>query len=1113
MEREYVAFISYRHKPLDMAVAKKLHSLIERYRIPRSMRREHGKRLGIAFRDQEELPVSGNLSEDICEALDHAEFLVVICTPDTPKSHWVAREIEYFLEHHEAHRALAVLAAGAPEEAFPYGLTHIGKDPVREVEPLAANIVADTEKQSLKKLKKESIRLFAAMLGCPYDSLAQRENRRKRRRLAAGLSVGAAVLLGYAGIMMRDNQIILGKNRELESANRTLTEQKEQLQLNESVLLTEEADRAAADGDLLTAAERAAAALPEEDNDRPYYAPAERALLGALEVFDADQSGHALIARQDTRLNATVLSAVPMPDGKAVILLDKTGRLYALDPYAGAFLWQKTLDTLTDFNTDLSSSADPVVRVNAVNGSLLVLHRERLLCISPQSGELLWETGKGHEAARFTLSADGTRIAYTDRNSQDIFAWTYDLAVLDAANGTETARIPFPGTDGLQPFAQPYHGGAEREKDSASFSEDNALFTGVYYEKTGDGKTAVHYIADLKEGSMRTVARESVGEEAVLRQDLKEDGEGRRLLYVLTQAKDSPQGVTGKVLDAESGETLWEETALPPETDPYTSPWEVRNETAVSHAVTAVTADRYCYLFRFGARVLQGSVQLPDTVIRLFPESKNVLCAVTADGEYTPIWPTAYGAAAGTSIGLNYDIGASVTAAEAKNGFILSERGEDGGLIGFNVGTPEEGFGYIVTVPADDPRSVSVRHVRVNEGIPEKTVYRQEQDRSFMSLPDGQVMHAFADGSLLLAESGKEETFWYVIDPASGETLYSRHAADADSSGALPLLKDNPGLLLTDPAGEIRRITEDGEELLAQREERTLGTGSGGMSYRGSAAAAVSVLLPDRTLLTARCDGNALSLWKDGGPWMTEPLPAGTEWEHQDALRLVHLLTAGENGCVLIGSFESGNTGNIDHFLLFDPEARAWTELPDAARGRADRRIIPGKAAKTFAVVEEGTAVRVYRPGAEDSPVLLNTATADGQVASGAFFAEDRYLALCAKDGILEIYSAETGERMYLGELEEASYECEGIAAATDPEGRRLYVTETRNRTGKCISLLQWTDLGDLRDVRAYLPGSNELLYERYASSGRELVTHPVPSLRELEEKARKLLTPSSALQ
>ena len=53
-EYVYKAFISYRHKPLDKGVAKKIHFALEHYLIPRELRDKNtGKRLGKVFRDQE----------------------------------------------------------------------------------------------------------------------------------------------------------------------------------------------------------------------------------------------------------------------------------------------------------------------------------------------------------------------------------------------------------------------------------------------------------------------------------------------------------------------------------------------------------------------------------------------------------------------------------------------------------------------------------------------------------------------------------------------------------------------------------------------------------------------------------------------------------------------------------------------------------------------------------------------------------------------------------------------------------------------------------------------------------------------------------------------------
>ncbi|MCL4217482.1 MAG: hypothetical protein KJ052_10835, partial [Candidatus Hydrogenedentes bacterium] len=62
----YHAFISYRHVEPDRAWAQWLHGAIETYPVPKAFR-EKGTpaRLKPVFRDEEELPVSSDLSREI----------------------------------------------------------------------------------------------------------------------------------------------------------------------------------------------------------------------------------------------------------------------------------------------------------------------------------------------------------------------------------------------------------------------------------------------------------------------------------------------------------------------------------------------------------------------------------------------------------------------------------------------------------------------------------------------------------------------------------------------------------------------------------------------------------------------------------------------------------------------------------------------------------------------------------------------------------------------------------------------------------------------------------------------------------------------------------------
>ena len=119
-EVRYNAFISYKHAPTDMEIAKRIHKGLETFKVPGSVRKKTGKKkIERIFRDQEELPIGSDLGNNITAALRASEFLIVICSPQTPKSYWVQKEIETFISMHGREHILAVLVEGEPDESFP----------------------------------------------------------------------------------------------------------------------------------------------------------------------------------------------------------------------------------------------------------------------------------------------------------------------------------------------------------------------------------------------------------------------------------------------------------------------------------------------------------------------------------------------------------------------------------------------------------------------------------------------------------------------------------------------------------------------------------------------------------------------------------------------------------------------------------------------------------------------------------------------------------------------------------------------------------------------------------------------------------------------------------
>ena len=208
-ERSYIAFISYRHKPLDKSAAELIQKRIESYVVPGEYQdRVGGKRLGKVFRDEDELPASSSLSNSITYALDRSKYLLVICTPDLPKSKYCEAEIRYFLKTHDRDHILAILVDGEPDEAFSPLLLHTYDEEgniTGDAEPLAANISSPDHKINHKAARKEIVRVYAALLGCPFDALWQRERRNKTKRAIIAMGVCMAIMLAFIGMVLSKN--------------------------------------------------------------------------------------------------------------------------------------------------------------------------------------------------------------------------------------------------------------------------------------------------------------------------------------------------------------------------------------------------------------------------------------------------------------------------------------------------------------------------------------------------------------------------------------------------------------------------------------------------------------------------------------------------------------------------------------------------------------------------------------------------------------------------------------------------------------------------------------------------------------------------------------------
>ena len=206
----YDAFISYRHVERDRKWAEWLINALERYRVPKALQeRDLPPRLQRIFRDEDEVPASSDLNDQIREALAASRFLIVVCSAFTPRSKWVEREIEIFNELGRGDQVLALLTEGEPGDSFPNAMLVRQRRVVQsdgtfqivqeDKEPLAAD-VRPRKGQSIDKLRRIALlRLVAVILGVTFDDLRQREQQRERKKRLTWAGVAAAFVLLIAG--------------------------------------------------------------------------------------------------------------------------------------------------------------------------------------------------------------------------------------------------------------------------------------------------------------------------------------------------------------------------------------------------------------------------------------------------------------------------------------------------------------------------------------------------------------------------------------------------------------------------------------------------------------------------------------------------------------------------------------------------------------------------------------------------------------------------------------------------------------------------------------------------------------------------------------------------
>ncbi len=203
---KYFAFISYSSK--DTEWGKRLQRKLEHYRMPATLCSEHGwERTPIKpvfFAPTDIQP--GGLTEELQERLRASRNLIVICSPNSAKSEWVGKEIEFFHQLGRTKQIHFFIVEGQPHSGNPDTECF---NPIVEMlglpEILGANIHEKIYRWPWMNKERAYVQLISKLLGVEFDTIWQRHRRLLIQKMAAW-AVGIVFVLAALAWVWMTNQ-------------------------------------------------------------------------------------------------------------------------------------------------------------------------------------------------------------------------------------------------------------------------------------------------------------------------------------------------------------------------------------------------------------------------------------------------------------------------------------------------------------------------------------------------------------------------------------------------------------------------------------------------------------------------------------------------------------------------------------------------------------------------------------------------------------------------------------------------------------------------------------------------------------------------------------------
>ena len=192
----------------DAETAEKLAESIRRYRMPAGAKlpqNNTGYRKVILDTQETEF------DEQARRQLDGSRFLVLLCSAEAKQSAALNQRLLYFKQTHDSEHVIAVIVRDEPKDAFPESfierkmVQHILPDQrvverMETIEPIAADLRADTPKRRKQLLRYETVRIIASVLSLHPDDLERRQRARQKKTLVSALALATAVTTVVSGI-------------------------------------------------------------------------------------------------------------------------------------------------------------------------------------------------------------------------------------------------------------------------------------------------------------------------------------------------------------------------------------------------------------------------------------------------------------------------------------------------------------------------------------------------------------------------------------------------------------------------------------------------------------------------------------------------------------------------------------------------------------------------------------------------------------------------------------------------------------------------------------------------------------------------------------------------